>query len=179
MIEFKLNIHCLELFYIIMKFHQIIYEIQSFRKFEFGFTDKCAEFKPNIQNFMKFELISERNSQSWREYKYQEKPARGELQQQMDFSLLIRFPILSSSNLNPHSSETTQTELWEVHASLFIDAGNAWIQKCGWGPGSSVMRCTAISHSVHEISTRKINSKVWVRTWILCVVVHCDSLQCP
>ena len=59
---------------------------------------------------MKFELISERNSQN-AEREYQEKSTRGELQQQMDFSLLIRFPILSSSNLNPHSSETTQTEL--------------------------------------------------------------------
>ena len=103
---------------------------------------------------------------------------KGELQQQIDFSLRILFPIFSFLNLISHKPNNADGALRTSCLAIYrrgkgLDS-KLWVRE----PGSSVMRCTLIFYSVHDILTCKINiqSEVWVRAWILCVLVQCDLL---
>lgn len=129
MIEFKLNIHCLELFYIIMKFHQIIYEIQS-------------SFK-----------ISWNSSWFQRETRRVEERVPGETSERR---VAAANGLLSSHSL-PHFV------LFKSQSSLLRNNTN----------GALRSSCFAIYRR-----GKRLDSKVWMRAWILCDAVHCNFPQC-
>ena len=68
---------------------------------------------------------------------------KGELQQQIDFSLRILFPILSFLNLISQNPNNIDGALRNSEAFLFINSGKAWIQKCG-RESLDPLRCDAL-----------------------------------